>query len=72
MTEGRVKWFSQHIGAGFIKTDDGKNVFFHISSVEGIRPRTLRTGQRVSVDIVKSQSGMTLSAATVKNLEFSW
>lgn len=71
MTEGRVKWFSQHIGAGFIRTDDGKDVFFHISSVEGNRPGAMRTGQRVSVDIVKSQRGMTLSAANVKNLERS-
>lgn len=71
MPEGKVKWFSQHIGAGFIRTDDGKDVFFHISTVEGNRPRTIRTGQRVSVDIVKSQGGVTLSAANVKNLEFS-
>ena len=71
MPEGRVKWFSHHIGAGFIRTDDGKDVFFHISTVEGNRPRAIRSGQRVRVDILKSQSGVTLSAANVKNLELS-
>ncbi len=62
MSEGRIVWFSQHIGAGFIRTDDGKDVFFQISTVEGDIPKTIRTGQRVSVDIVKGQIGVTLSA----------
>ena len=71
MPEGRVKWFSQHIGAGFIRTDDGKDVFFHISTIEGNRPRSIRTGQRVSVDIVKSRGRVTLSAAHVRDLGYA-
>ena len=33
MPKGKVKWFSQKIGAGFIRTDDGKDIFFDTNAI---------------------------------------
>ncbi|MCE5242979.1 MAG: cold shock domain-containing protein, partial [Desulfobacteraceae bacterium] len=35
MAEGRVKWFNDKKGYGFIETENGQDVFVHFSSIEG-------------------------------------
>ena len=69
MAKGTVKWFNDQKGYGFVQPDDGsKDVFVHISAVEGAGLRTLKEGQKVSFEIVtdkrtgKSSAG-NLSAA---------
>ena len=53
MTVGRVKFFNEQKGFGFITTDDGSgDVFVHISAVERAGWTSLNEGQRVSFDIV--------------------
>jgi cold shock protein len=53
MTKGTVKWFNDQKGYGFVQPDDGsKDVFVHISAVEGAGLRTLKEGQKVSFEIV--------------------
>jgi len=53
MTVGRVKFFNEQKGFGFITTDDGSgDVFVHISAVERAGWRSLNEGQRVSFDVV--------------------
>jgi CspA family cold shock protein len=53
MAKGTVKWFNDQKGFGFIQPDDGsKDVFVHISAVEGAGLRTLKEGQKVSFEIV--------------------
>ena len=53
MNKGTVKWFNDQKGFGFIQPDDGsKDVFVHISAVEGAGLRTLKEGQKVSFEIV--------------------
>ena len=71
MRKGKVKWFSQRIGAGFIKTDDGNDVFFSVNSIRDSNWKIIQEGQRVSLDVLKNQNGLTLSAANVKPLELT-
>ncbi len=71
MPQGKVKWFSERIGAGFIRTEEGKDVFFNINSIHGNDPQITQRGQCVRFDILKSASGISLSAANVKTIESS-
>ena len=53
MAIGTVKFFNTGKGFGFIQPEDGeKDVFVHISAVQGAGMETLTEGQRVSYDIV--------------------
>jgi CspA family cold shock protein len=47
MPEGTIKSLTQK-GFGFISTGSDKDLFFHMSSVEGVRYEDLREGQRVA------------------------
>jgi cold shock protein len=67
MSEGRVKWFNESKGFGFIEVDgQDKDVFIHHSAIEMQGFRTLTEGQRVSFDIEQGQKGP--SAVNVKAL----
>ncbi len=53
MATGKVKWFNETKGYGFIQPDDGsKDVFVHISAVERAGLRTLTENQAVSFELV--------------------
>lgn len=53
MATGKVKWFNETKGYGFIQPDDGsKDVFVHISAVERAGLRTLKENQAVSFELV--------------------
>ena len=47
MAEGTIKRLTDK-GFGFIKTDNGPDLFFHMSNVEGVQFQDLREGQKVS------------------------
>ncbi len=47
MAEGTIKRLTDK-GFGFISNDSGKDLFFHMSAVEGVRFEDLREGQKVS------------------------
>jgi cold shock protein len=67
MPEGRVKWFNENKGYGFIEVDgQEKDVFIHHSAIQMQGFRTLYEGQRVSFDIEQGQKGP--SAVNVKAL----
>lgn len=57
MAEGRVKWFNESKGYGFIETDQGRDVFVHFSAIEGTGFKTLSEGDRVSFDEEKGAKG---------------
>ncbi|MBN2284149.1 MAG: cold-shock protein [Deltaproteobacteria bacterium] len=64
MPEGKVKWFNERKGFGFIETDDGKDVFVHHSAIQVAGFRSLQEGQSVTFDVVQGQKGP--SAENVK------
>ncbi|KAF6999817.1 hypothetical protein CFC21_015791 [Triticum aestivum] len=65
---GKVKWFNESKGFGFITPDDGsKDVFVHFSAIHGKGFKTLAEGQRVEFEIQDGQKGP--SAVNVKALE---
>jgi CspA family cold shock protein len=57
MSEGKVKWFNERKGFGFIEQDDGSDVFVHFSAIQGDGFKTLYEGQRVSFDVKQGDKG---------------
>jgi CspA family cold shock protein len=57
MSEGKVKWFNEHKGFGFIENDEGGDLFVHHSAIQGEGFKTLSEGQRVSFDVTKGKKG---------------
>ncbi len=58
MVNGKVKWFNDAKGFGFITPDDGsKDVFVHHSAIEMQGFKTLAEGQAVEFTIVDGQKG---------------
>ena len=57
MMEGRVKWFNDKKGYGFIETDNEGDVFVHYSAIQGEGFRSLQEGDRVTFDIEQSPRG---------------
>ena len=57
-TTGRVKWFNETKGFGFITPDDGtRDCFVHFSAISGSGFRTLVEGEQVEFDVVEGQKG---------------
>ena len=58
MNEGKVKWFNDSKGYGFIEKDEGGDVFVHFSAIAAEGFRTLAEGQRVEFDEEQGPKGL--------------
>jgi len=58
MASGKVKWFDNKKGFGFIAQDSGQDVFVHHTSITGEGFKTLNEGDEVSFDVVPSDKGL--------------
>ena len=54
---GTVKWFNDEKGYGFIEQEGGKDVFVHYSAIQASGRKTLREGQKVTMEIIEGQKG---------------
>lgn len=58
MASGKVKWFDNKKGFGFIVIDSGQDVFVHHSSILGAGFKTLNEGELVTFEVVQSAKGL--------------
>ncbi len=65
MNKGTVKWFNSEKGYGFIKTEEGKDVFVHFSAIVADGFKSLEEGQNVSFDIEEGNRGPQASNVVV-------
>ena len=57
MATGKVKWFNDQKGFGFISSEQGKDVFVHHSVIEGQGFRTLQDGETVEYEAEEGPKG---------------
>jgi CspA family cold shock protein len=55
--KGKVKWFNDAKGYGFIETPEGHDVFVHYSAIEKDGFKTLAEGQEVTFEVVQGIKG---------------
>ena len=57
MAKGKVKWFSNQKGYGFVTTEEGTDVFVHHSAIQGEGYKSLEEGQEVEFEVQKGPKG---------------
>ena len=57
MAKGKVKWFNDSKGFGFITTEDGTDAFVHHSDIQGQGFKTLAEGEAVTFDLTQGPKG---------------
>ena len=67
MPKGRVKWFNDKKGYGFIEQEGGEDVFVHFSAIQGAGYRTIAENDMVEFEIIEGPKGK--QAANVTKIE---
>lgn len=62
---GRVKWFNDQKGFGFIEREGGQDVFVHHNAINGTGRRTLREGDKVEFTVAQGAKGPQAEDVTV-------
>ena len=60
--KGKVKWFNNSKGYGFIGRNDGPDVFVHYSAIQNDGYKTLKEGDEVEFDIIEGKKGLQADA----------
>ena len=63
---GNVKWFNDDKGFGFVEREDGPDVFVHHSNVQMEGFKTLKEGQKVSMEVSQGEKGPQADSVTVE------
>ncbi len=58
MAKGRVKWFNEQKGFGFISQDAGEDLFVHFSSIKQEGFKVLHEGDEVEFEVVRGEKGL--------------
>jgi CspA family cold shock protein len=64
--QGKVKWFDEKKGYGFIEVKDHGDVFCHYSAIQSEGFRTLKEGQNVTLDVENGQKGQQAANVVVQ------
>jgi len=57
MAKGKIKWFSNQKGYGFITPEEGSDVFVHFSAIQGDGYKSLEEGQEVEFEVTQGPKG---------------
>jgi CspA family cold shock protein len=57
MPVGKVKWFNESKGYGFIESEEGEDVFVHFSEIQAEGFKTLKEGQEVEFEKTQGKKG---------------
>ncbi len=69
MASGKVKWFDNKKGFGFIQQESGQDIFVHHTAIQGDGYKTLNEGETVQFDVIEGGKG--LKAQNVQRSEQS-
>ena len=69
MPQGKVKWFNDAKGYGFIEMPEGKDIFVHYSAITKEGFKTLAEGQDVTFEIVQGDKGPQAANVVSENVQ---